>query len=132
MHSPDIGERTTGIANGKGSIGASSEKEQSRVTLLRVGQLLGFRIDVEEYAVGMCLHVIADFDSLVRVYVIVPDQTQLFQGLATPVALIHGENQSSPIAESRVAHHVADTTCASKNLLRFYSFCSFHFFRTGT
>jgi len=53
VHSPDIGERTTGIANGKGSIGASSEKEQSRVTLLRVGQLLGFRIDVEEYAVGM-------------------------------------------------------------------------------
>lgn len=36
MHGPDVCERATGIADGKGRTRIASEKEQTRVALLRV------------------------------------------------------------------------------------------------
>ena len=73
MHGSDVCECTTGVADGKGGTRIPAEEGQSRVALLRVGLLLGFRIGVDEYAVGVRFQVIADFDGLVRVDVVVPN-----------------------------------------------------------
>ncbi|CCY66342.1 unknown [Prevotella sp. CAG:1124] len=119
MHSSDIRECPSCIADGKGSARASTEEEQARVTFLGVSLFLCFRINVKECATSMCFQVIADFDSLIRINIVVPHQTQLFQCLATPVSFIHRENQPSPVSESRIVHYITDATCASERLLFF-------------
>ena len=116
VHGPDVSECSAGVADGEGGAMIPSEEEQACVAFLRVGLFFGLCVDVDKYAVGVRLEVIAYLYRLVRVDVVVPGHTQLPKGFAAPVPIVHGENQPAPIAESRVVHHVAYAACAGKRL----------------
>ena len=87
------------------------EKEQAGVLLVRVGGLLLVGVDVVENGLSSqrpLLQGVDDLHGLAGVNVAVKGQPQISQGLAAPVAVIRGKQQTAIVSKGGIVHDRLD------------------------
>ena len=55
------------------------------------------------------MQVVDDSHRFIGIYIIIIGETQILQGLPTPITSLHREEESAVISKHRISHHITDS-----------------------